>query len=159
MMRARTLVALSAALLASACSKPQFPGEAQYGANPRLRALARHLGPAYMRVSGTWANSTYRPAEGEVVTSPPEGFNQVLSRDQWRSVECSQAKLGDWLHASICDCSCRKVVGVRNARGLVTTAQNSARQGVGIAHTALPAANSLKAALAAAKLGLSRRWA
>lgn len=55
-------------------------------ANPRLRALARHLGPAYMRVSGTWANSTYLPAEGEVVTSPPEGFNQVLSRDQWRGV-------------------------------------------------------------------------
>ena len=54
--------------------------------NPRLRALARHLGPAYMRVSGTWANSTYLPAEGETVTAPPEGYNQVLTRKQWRDV-------------------------------------------------------------------------
>lgn len=28
-------------------------------ANPHLRKLAAALGPAYMRVSGTWANSTY----------------------------------------------------------------------------------------------------
>ena len=28
-------------------------------ANPRLRALAAALGPAYVRVSGTWANTTY----------------------------------------------------------------------------------------------------
>ena len=55
-------------------------------ASPRLRALARHLGPAYIRVSGTWANSTYLPAEGESITAPPAGFNQVLSRAQWRGV-------------------------------------------------------------------------
>lgn len=55
-------------------------------ADPRLRALARHLSPAYMRVSGTWANTTYLPAEGEVVSAPPEGYKQVLTRDQWREV-------------------------------------------------------------------------
>ena len=27
--------------------------------NPRLRKLAANLGPAYVRVSGSWANSTY----------------------------------------------------------------------------------------------------
>lgn len=54
--------------------------------DPRLRALARHLGPAYMRVSGTWANSTYLEAEGEHLSEPPEGYNQVLTRDQWRGV-------------------------------------------------------------------------
>jgi hypothetical protein len=27
--------------------------------NPRLRQLASALGPAYVRISGTWANSTY----------------------------------------------------------------------------------------------------
>ena len=52
----------------------------------RLVAMARHLGPAYLRVSGTWANSTYLPAAGESVSAPPAGFNQVLSRDQWRGV-------------------------------------------------------------------------
>lgn len=54
--------------------------------HPKLRALARHLGPAYIRVSGTWANSTYLPAEGETISAPPTGFNQLLSRYQWRSV-------------------------------------------------------------------------
>jgi heparanase len=52
----------------------------------RLRALARHLGPSYMRVSGTWANSTYLEAEGERLTAPPEGYEQVLTREQWRGV-------------------------------------------------------------------------
>ena len=52
-------------------------------ADPRLVAMARLLGPAYVRVSGTWANSTYLPAEGEAVSAPPPGFNQVLKREQW----------------------------------------------------------------------------
>lgn len=52
----------------------------------RIRDLARPLGPVYMRVSGTWANSTYVPLEGEVVEGIPAGFKQVLTRDQWRGV-------------------------------------------------------------------------
>jgi len=52
----------------------------------RIRALAKPLGPAYMRVSGTWANSTYLPLEGETLSGIPAGFNQVLTRDQWRGV-------------------------------------------------------------------------
>lgn len=55
-------------------------------ADPRLVAMARLLGPAYIRVSGTWANSTYLPAEGEAVSAPPAGFNQILTRDQWTGV-------------------------------------------------------------------------
>lgn len=54
--------------------------------DPRLIALARQLGPSLMRVSGTWANNTYLLAEGETLTAPPEGYKQVLTRDQWRSV-------------------------------------------------------------------------
>ena len=50
----------------------------------RLRALTKHLGPSYMRVSGTWANSTYLEAEGERLSGPPAGYNQVLTRAQWR---------------------------------------------------------------------------
>lgn len=55
-------------------------------ADARLRALARQLGPAYVRVSGTWANSTYLEAEGEHLDTPPAGYNQILTRDQWRGV-------------------------------------------------------------------------
>lgn len=54
--------------------------------SPKLRNLARGLAPAYMRVSGTWANSTYLPTEGERLAEPPEGFNQILTREQWRGL-------------------------------------------------------------------------
>lgn len=54
--------------------------------DPRLVALARNLGPAYMRVSGTWANNTYLEAEGEHLAEPPKGYKQVLTRQQWRDV-------------------------------------------------------------------------
>jgi heparanase len=52
----------------------------------RIRALAKPLGPVFIRVSGTWANSTYLPLEGEKVDGIPAGFQQVLTRDQWRGV-------------------------------------------------------------------------
>ncbi|MBK8631480.1 MAG: hypothetical protein IPN84_15190 [Sphingomonadales bacterium] len=54
--------------------------------DPRLIAIAKHLGPALMRVSGTWSNNTYLPAEGENITAPPEGYKQVLTRQQWKNV-------------------------------------------------------------------------
>jgi heparanase len=53
-------------------------------ADKRLVALTRALGPAYMRVSGTWANTTYLEAAGEQLSQPPDGYNQVLTRQQWR---------------------------------------------------------------------------
>ncbi|MEI6418450.1 MAG: hypothetical protein WCO82_05225, partial [Sphingomonadales bacterium] len=55
-------------------------------ASPRLRALARALGPAFARVSGTWSNNSYVAGKGETVAAPPPGFAQVLQRDQWRAV-------------------------------------------------------------------------
>jgi heparanase 1 len=55
--------------------------------NPRLRKLAAALGPAYIRVSGTWANTLYfHNADTPAPTTPPEGFGGVLTRPQWRSV-------------------------------------------------------------------------
>ncbi len=55
--------------------------------NPRLRKLAAALGPAFLRVSGTWANTVYfQDDDGPVLASPPEGFNGVLTRAQWNSV-------------------------------------------------------------------------
>lgn len=56
-------------------------------ANPRLRKLAAALGPAYVRVSGTWANSTYfQDSDGPAPAQPPTGFKSVLTRQQWRGV-------------------------------------------------------------------------
>ncbi|WP_197373311.1 hypothetical protein [Mycolicibacterium baixiangningiae] len=54
--------------------------------NPRLRTLAAALGPAYVRVSGTWANTTYFADMDPAPADPPEGFDGVLTRDQWRGV-------------------------------------------------------------------------
>lgn len=55
-------------------------------ANTRLRKLAAALGPAYLRVSGTWANATFFADTDTVPAAPPVGFNTVLSRAQWRGV-------------------------------------------------------------------------
>jgi hypothetical protein len=61
-------------------------------ASPRLRRLAAALAPAYMRVSGTWANATYFADLESAPSAPPSGFNGVLSRQQWRGVvDFSQA--------------------------------------------------------------------
>jgi heparanase 1 len=55
--------------------------------NPHLRKLAAALGPAYVRVSGTWANSTYfQDSDGPAPATPPEGFGSVLTRKQWKGV-------------------------------------------------------------------------
>jgi hypothetical protein len=55
-------------------------------AHPRLRRLAAALGPAYLRVSGTWANSTYFDDADGPVSQPPPGFKGVLTRRQWQGV-------------------------------------------------------------------------
>lgn len=52
----------------------------------RLRNLARALGPAYIRVSGSWANATYFDADGSSAGTVPEGFDGVLTGDQWSGV-------------------------------------------------------------------------
>ncbi len=53
----------------------------------RLRKLAAALGPAYVRVSGTWANTTYFDDAGKAAPEKaPEGFNGVLTRQQWKGV-------------------------------------------------------------------------
>ena len=54
--------------------------------NSRLRKLAAALGPAYVRVSGTWANTTYFAESEQAPSAPPAGFMGVLSRQQWRGV-------------------------------------------------------------------------
>ena len=52
--------------------------------NPRLIKLAKELGTAWIRVSGTWANKTYYDFEGKYADgSVPEGFQNVLTKQQW----------------------------------------------------------------------------
>jgi hypothetical protein len=55
-------------------------------ANARLRMLAAALGPAYVRISGTWANATFFPQTDAAPATPPPGFDGVLSRERWKGV-------------------------------------------------------------------------
>jgi heparanase len=54
--------------------------------NARLRKLAAALGPAYVRVSGTWANTAYFPASDQAPADAAAGFGSVLTHQQWRGV-------------------------------------------------------------------------
>ncbi len=55
--------------------------------NPRLRALAAALGPAYIRVSGSWANTIYfHNDDSPPPAMVPAGYSNVLTRAQWRGV-------------------------------------------------------------------------
>ena len=51
--------------------------------NRRLRAMAGALGPAYVRISGTWANTTYFADSDTPPKDPPKGYGGVLTRQQW----------------------------------------------------------------------------
>jgi heparanase len=87
-------------------------------ANPRLRALAAALGPAYLRVSGTWANTTYFDDADDSARSPPSGFDGVLTRRQWRGV-IDFARAGDARLIT----SFATGAGARDASGVWTPAQ------------------------------------
>src|SRR5579863_9971714 len=55
--------------------------------NPRLRKLAAALSPAYVRVSGTWANSAYfQDSENAAPANAPSGFSGILTRQEWKGV-------------------------------------------------------------------------
>src|ERR1700693_4159290 len=55
--------------------------------NARLRKLATALGPAYVRVSGTWANSVFFEDTNARAAGPtPSGYQSVLTRSQWAGV-------------------------------------------------------------------------
>lgn len=87
-------------------------------ANPRLRTLAAALGPAYVRVSGTWANTTYFADSDTPPTNPPPGFNGVLTRAQWKGVVDFAKAVDGEIVTSFTDSP-----GVRDASGKWTSDQ------------------------------------
>lgn len=52
----------------------------------RLRGLAKKLGPAWVRVSGTWATKTYYDFDDATSGKAPAGYASVLTREQWIGV-------------------------------------------------------------------------
>jgi hypothetical protein len=51
--------------------------------NPLLIKLAKELGSAWVRVSGSWANRTYYDFDGHTNGQIPEGYMNVLTKEQW----------------------------------------------------------------------------
>ena len=106
-------------------------------ANARLRKLSSALSPAYVRISGTWANSTYF-ADSEVAPSePPAGFSSVLSRARWRAVVDFARAAGARIVTSFAVSP-----GTRDHAGIWTTDQ---------ANSLLVYTRSLQASIAAAE--------
>ncbi|PKQ65996.1 hypothetical protein BZG01_12590 [Labilibaculum manganireducens] len=53
----------------------------------KLRMLTSELGPTYIRVSGTWANSTYfQDNDDSKLVTAPDGYENVLTRKEWKGV-------------------------------------------------------------------------
>jgi len=56
-------------------------------ADKRLLNLAKGLAPAYVRVSGTWANAIYfQDNDSPHVAKAPEGFVNILTKNEWKGV-------------------------------------------------------------------------
>ena len=89
--------------------------------NSRLRKLASALGPAYVRVSGTWANSVYFADSDDPPANAPTAFDSVLTRKEWKGVI-------DFVHAVDGELvtSFATSVGTRNAQGVWTPKEASA---------------------------------
>ena len=78
--------------------------------NPRLIKLAKDLGTAWIRVSGTWANKTYYDFDNKYGGKVPEGFQNVLSKEQWLSLLDFVKAVDGKLLVSIANCP-----GIHNA--------------------------------------------
>lgn len=72
--------------------------------NPRLRKLAKELGPVWIRVSGTWATKTYYDFDGTTNGIAPEGFQNVLTKEQWMGVLDFVKAVGAKLLVSVANC-------------------------------------------------------
>ena len=72
--------------------------------NPRLRKMAKALGVAWVRVSGTWANKTYYDLDGKMGGKLPEGFQNLLTREQWIGVLDFVKAIDGKLIVSVANC-------------------------------------------------------
>lgn len=54
--------------------------------NERLRLLAKKLGTSWIRVSGTWATKTFYDFDDETGGVAPDGYENILTKQQWIGV-------------------------------------------------------------------------
>lgn len=73
--------------------------------NERLRKFAREITPVWVRVSGTWATKTYYDLDGKAGGVAPEGFQNLLTREQWTGVLDFVKEMGAKLLVSVSNCA------------------------------------------------------
>lgn len=71
----------------------------------KLRKYAKALGPAWIRISGTWSTKTFYDFEGSTGGIAPEGYASVLSKDQWIGVLDFVKAVGGKLLVSVSNCA------------------------------------------------------
>lgn len=85
----------------------------------KLRTLSKALGPMYIRVSGTWANTTYfQDNDAPKMSEAPEGYENVLTRAEWKGVIDFCKAMDAKLVTSFANSE-----GIRDANGNWTAAQ------------------------------------
>lgn len=85
----------------------------------KIKALTSALQPMYIRVSGTWANTTYFQNNDEPdLTEAPNGYENVLTRYQWKGVIDFCQSVNAKLVTSFAICN-----GIRDNSGNWTPAQ------------------------------------
>lgn len=97
--------------------KRNIPPVNLYGS--KIRMLTEALGPMYIRVSGTWANTTYFQDDDEPkLLRAPDGYQNVLTRAEWKGVIdfCKAVNARLVTSFAISD-------GIRDSEGRWTTAQ------------------------------------
>ena len=73
--------------------------------NEKLRKLAKDLGECWVRVSGTWATKTYYDFEDQYPAgTAPEGYQNVLKKQQWLNLLDFVKAVGGKLLISVANC-------------------------------------------------------
>ncbi|CAM2838571.1 beta-glucuronidase [Streptococcus acidominimus] len=72
--------------------------------NEKLRYLTKELGEAWVRVSGTWSTKTYYDFDGETAGVAPQGYLNVLTKEQWLGVLDFVKAVGGHLKISMANC-------------------------------------------------------
>ena len=72
--------------------------------NERLREMAKALGSAWIRVSGSWATKTYYDFDGTTGGKAPAGYQSVLTKEQWIGVLDFVKAVGGKLLISVSNC-------------------------------------------------------
>jgi len=76
----------------------------------KLRKLAKDLGPAWVRISGSWATQTYYDFDGSTNGEIPEGYRAILTKEQWLGVLDFVKEIDAKLLISVANCQ-----GLHNA--------------------------------------------